>query len=428
MDALPPDRPAAELQRLAAHTVTQLRHAARSLWQHRLRAILSTLGVVCGVSTFVVMMGIGEGAKRATLQQIEQLGIRNVLIRTSVLSPEQRQHARSLGSLGLSLADGERVRHGVGSVREVAAVREIKVTALAASREFAPQVLAVTPNFPALQGLALNSGRSFVEEDARARNLVCLLGYRVAFELGAAGKLGESLRLNNGICRIVGVLQRFDRKSSRQSAISARDFDNSILLPLGADFDLAADATADDAAVSELVVALGDAHAVLPSLPLVRRVIEIAHRGADDYQVVAPQELLKQANQAQRTFNFILGSIAGIALLVGGIGIMNIMLASVTERIREIGIRRALGATRQHILRQFLTEAVILTTAGGVLGLALGSAGVWLVSALADWPVAIDAWVLAAPLASAVLTGLFFGLYPARQAALMDPIEALRHD
>ncbi len=402
-----------------------LRYALRSLWLHRMRAILSTLGVVCGVISFIAMISIGEGAKRETLAQIEQLGLRNVLVRAVALTGEQESNARSRGSPGLMYSDGERLKALGTEVQDVAALREMKVTVLALTRDFAPQVLAVTPNFAKVQGLEITAGRFITEADAWQRNLVCVLGYQVSQSLGEAGRPGSALRIENALCSVVGVLKRFERRSAKNAAISVRDYDNAVMLPLGASAVLA---EGDAGAVSELIAEVGSAERVIETVPMIRRVLELTHRGVDDYQVVVPQELLKQARQTQTTFNLVLGSIAAISLLVGGIGIMNIMLASVSERTREIGIRRAVGATRQHIVAQFLTEAVILTSAGGVLGALLGLAGVWLFSAFAHWQIAITAWALLLPLVMSILTGLFFGIYPAIQAANMDPIDALRHE
>lgn len=404
--------------------IASLRYATRSLWLHRMRAILSTLGVVCGVISFVAMISIGEGAKRETLGQIEQLGLRNVLIRAMALTAEQERNARSRGSPGLTLSDAQRLRAVSTEVHQVAAVRELRVTTLALTREFAPQVLAVTPNFIQLQRLEIDRGRFISEADSWQGSLVCVLGYAVSKALGEAGRPGGVLRIEDALCSVVGVLKRFERKSAKNAAISVRDYDHAVLLPLGA----GAMPGQADGAVDELIAEVSASEKVLETVPVIRRVFELTHRGIDDYRLVVPQELIKQANQTQTTFNIVLGSIAAISLLVGGIGIMNIMLASVSERTREIGIRRAVGATREHIVAQFLTEAVILTSAGGILGVVLGLAGVSLVSAFAGWRVAVTAWALLLPLAMSIFAGLFFGLYPAVQAASMDPIEALRHE
>lgn len=415
-----------DLRALARNkAIASLRYAIRSLWLHRMRAILSTLGVVCAVISFIAMISIGEGAKRETLAQIEQLGLRNVLIRAMTLTDEQERSARSRGSAGLTFSDGERVQATGADVDRVAALRELKVTVLALTRDFAPQVLAVTPNFKDVQRLEITRGRFITEADALHRNLVCVLGYQVSQSLGEAGRPGGVLRIENALCSVIGVLKRFERKSAKNAAVSVRDYDNSVMVPLGAEAVLAGDG---GGVVSELIAEVGSAENVLAAVPVIRRVLDLTHRGVDDYRIVVPQELLKQAMQTQTTFNIVLGSIAAISLLVGGIGIMNIMLASVSERTREIGIRRAVGATREHIVAQFLTEAVILTTTGGILGVLLGLAAVWFVSTFAGWHVAITAWALLLPLAMSIMTGLFFGLYPAIKAATMDPIDALRHD
>jgi putative ABC transport system permease protein len=180
--------------------------------------------------------------------------------------------------------------------------------------------------------------------------------------------------------------------------------------------------------VTELVVGVSTAQQVLRSVPAVKRILEVTHGGAEDYQIIVPQELLNQSRKIQRTFNIVLGSIAFISLLVGGIGIMNIMLATVSERTKEIGVRRAFGATYSDIIIQFLAESTILTFTGGMIGIIIGLGGVWLISAIAKWSTAITVLSLVLPLLTSILVGIFFGLYPAYAAAKMDPIAALRYE
>lgn len=406
-------------------TEAHLRYAARSLWQHRLRALLSVLGIVCGVSSFVAMICVGEGAKRETLAQIEQLGTSNVLVRAAAMSNDQIVEARQRGSRGLTFSDGDRLRNSITRVASVAAVLEMKVTTIALSRQTAPQVLAVTPNFGGVQGLDVATGRFISDADSTDRNLVCVLGHSLALSLGPAGRPGGQLRLQNSLCKVVGVLRQFERNSGKNSAIAVRDFDNAVLVPLGT---VGALAGGRSDAVSELVVRLGSSDDVIPTLPLIRRVLEVNHRGADDYRILVPQELLRQAQRTQSTFDAVLGSVAGISLLVGGIGIMNVMLASVMERRREIGIRRSVGATQRHITVQFMTEAVLLTSIGGLIGVVVGLLGTALLAGVTGWPTAVSVWAVLLPLFMSALTGLFFGLYPALQAAKLDPIAALRYE
>ncbi len=391
--------------------VELVREAVRSLRLHRLRATLSALGIVCGVMSFVAMMSLSEGARRETLASIEQLGMRNVLVR---------------GTASITLDDALRLRAAVPTITRVAAVREVRASVVEPAHLAAPLVLAMTPSYLDVHGLEVASGRTMAEDDLRSRSLVCVLGHEVSRRLGPAGQPGSVLRIEGSVCRVVGVLRHFERRDPKGSSVSVRDFDNVVAVPLGA--ERAFDADPDPAALSELVAEMRSADEVMAWLPAVRRALEVAHRGADDYRVIAPQELLRQARAARRNFDILAASLAALCLLAGGIGIMNTLLASVTERTREIGIRRAVGATRTHIAVQFLAEAGVLTAAGVVAGLVLGIVAVLAVSLAAGWPAAFPASAIVIPALAAAAAGVFFGIHPALQAAGLDPIAALRHE
>jgi putative ABC transport system permease protein len=398
----------------------ELRFALQSLWRHRLRSALSMLGIVFGVLSLLVLIGIGEGAKRETLAQIERLGTRNILVRAAELAPEQVQAARLRGSRGLTSDDAERLRRLPGVVR-IAELREIKAAIHGLRRERAPALYAVSADYAGLQGLELQAGRPLLPADQAERRLVCLLGGALAADLGRDGRPGGTLRIGHDICRVVGVLHRHDLGRSDNAPVAMRDFDQAVLLPLGADAAFAGGET-----LSELILDMGDSDKVPGSVALVKRMLDIAHRDAADYVLVVPRELLRQASQTRRTFDLLLAGVAVLSLVVGGVGIMNIMLVSVTERTREIGLRRALGARRIDIARQFLAEAMLLTAAGGLLGILLGSGVVLGIAYGAGWPAVVSVWTMLPAFGLSLLTGLAFGAYPALRAARLDPILALR--
>jgi putative ABC transport system permease protein len=397
-----------------------LRFALQSLWRHRMRSGLSMLGIVFGVLSVLVLIGIGEGAKRETLAQIERLGTRNILVRAADMAPEQLQAARVRGSRGLTSDDAERLRQLPGVVR-IAELREVQAAIHGLRRERAPALFAVSADYADLQQLQVQVGRPLLPTDQSQRQLVCLLGGALAADLGRDGRPGGTLRIGHDICRVVGVLRRHDFGRNEGAPVAMRDFDQAVLLPLGAD---AAFSRGDT--LSELILDMGDSDKVPGSVALVKRLLDIAHHGAADYVLVVPYELMRQASQTRRTFDLLLAGVALLSLLVGGVGIMNIMLVSVTERTQEIGLRRALGARRSDIARQFLTEAVLLTATGGLLGILLGSSVVLGVAHGAGWPAVVNVWTILPAFCLSLLTGLAFGAYPALRAARLDPILALR--
>lgn len=412
---------------------TLLRVAVRSLLQQKLRSFLSVLGVVCGVMAVVAMIAIGEGAKKETINEIEQLGTRNIYINAVPLSEDQVALAREHLSDGLNLSDMRRIEKGIAMIERVACLREVSTAILGLASQISPQVVACSANYADLQRMHISSGRFIAAQDQHRKNLVCVLGSDVAQSLGESGVPGEFIRIGSHLFKVVGVLSRTERQTGKHSTVSVRNYNEMAFIPLETAQSLVQVSpdskknlpTAHQ--LSEIVVQVRQTRDVQAAAALVKRIMEVAHHHTPDYQLLVPLELLKQAERTQRTFNLVLGTIASISLLVGGIGIMNIMLATVSERTREIGIRRAVGATRGHIMVHFLVESVFLTVIGGIIGLLAGLGAVEIISSLAGWTVVVSFWSAVLPLQISFMVGIFFGLYPARQAAKVDPIVALRH-
>jgi putative ABC transport system permease protein len=406
--------------------------AVKSLLMHKLRATLSILGVVCGVAAVFSMLSVGEGAKRESLAQIEQLGTKNIYVKSIPLTETQEAKSRAQHSHGLTLYDAQRIQKGCRSVRDIACLRELKASVFGAPKDVTPLIVSCTANYAPLLEIPLASGRFISDQDVQESALVCVIGHTVANNMGVSGSIGNYLRIDDSLFKIVGILRRIEGKTEKPGAISLRNYNDMVFVPLTAANLINKTATASGTIgspdVTEMIIAMINTQQVLNSVPAVKRILEITHGGAEDYQIVIPQELLNQSRKIQRTFNIVLGSIAFISLLVGGIGIMNIMLATVSERTKEIGIRRAFGATYSDIIIQFLAESTILTFTGGIIGIAIGFGGVWLISAIAKWSAAITMLSLFLPLLMSIAVGIFFGLYPAYTAAKLNPVEALRSE
>jgi len=385
------------------------------------------LGVIFGVLALLSMLSVGEGAKQEALRQIEQLGTNNVIIKSILQTPDQEKKARERLSSGLNMEDLKLLRSAHPEITHSAGLREIETEILGAPAETAYQFLAVGGEYQAIKGLKTAGGRFLCSEDEKRRNLVCVLGWDISNEFGGQGRPGAKLRVGDHIFKVVGVVEKRDRSGPRLPALADRDFNKCVFIPLSSARCLVDD-PGNNTPLSEISFRFENPQAVLPGSRILDHLLSRLHYGVSDYQMIIPQELLRQAHQTQRIFNIVLGGIAAISLLVGGIGIMNIMLATVSERTREIGIRRAVGASRKDIVAQFLTEAVVLTVSGSLIGILLGCLAPILISALAGWRAVITGWAILLAILMALAVGITSGLYPALKAARLDPVQALRYE
>ncbi len=414
-----------------------VRLGVRSLLLHKLRSALTTLGVLFGVSSVIAMLAIGEGASEEAQEAIRRLGSQNVILRSVKPSDNQvtDQTTRVL-TYGLTHDDFARVAETFPGVVRAIPIRELPDEVRFGSRALRPRVLATVPSYLDVTGRVLHEGRFLEEIDDREVANVCVLGYEVARHLFPfQTPVGEKVRIGSDYFTVIGtLLPRVRLGSDRPDP--GEDVTGEVFIPLKTgrrwfgDMILRIRSGSRDMEEVQLheIVAEVDLAENVPFVAAACRTMLDREHTERDYEVVVPLELLLRAQETKRIFNIVLGSIAGISLLVGGIGIMNVMLATVTERTREIGIRRALGAKRRHIVTQFLVETVVLSIGGGLLGILLGMAIPAGIERWADMRTIVTptAPLLAFGISAGV--GVVFGLYPAWRAAVMDPVEALRHE
>lgn len=398
-----------------------VKQGLKSLMMHRLRALLSTLGVLFGVAAVIAMLAVGEGAKQEALEQIASLGTKNLIIRKLDVSDAK---TRTRNSINLTLEDGEFLKNHLPGLTSIAAVNSVKATVQATSAEVLPEILAVTEDFGKIKSLKPAQGRFFTPIDIQQRQHICVLGRSIAHSLGRLGQLGQSIRIEGYEFVVVGILS--GQQGSNKHPVS-HHIDESIFIPLGTESIFPVKNGQKRNSISEIILQFESPRDIISKALLVKRILNHRHEQVEDFQVIVPYELMNQALKTQYTFNLVLVSIAAISLLVGGIGIMNIMLATISERTREIGIRRAVGATARQILTQFLIETSMLSLAGGLLGVFVGCVAALLISQIAGWPTVITIWSALISLVMAVTVGICAGLYPAIKAAKMHPITALRH-
>ncbi len=401
--------------------------AYRSLSSHRLRSILSMLGMLFGVGAVIAMLAIGAGAERQAMEMIERLGLRNVLLKAKDFKKEELDEIRKK-SPGVSLRDGEAIAEALPEVELVAPVVKIEpYKVLAAGGSAQCQVYGVSYEQQSLFGMKLAEGRYLDAKDERDSAQVCVIGPEARKELFGFGPvLGRDLKVNDVWLEVVGVFATGQEGSAIQGVqvgSLAREIDIPAATALRK-FDRDPLKSPVDEVVIKLAKGASPQKAALAMKGLVQRL----HGGADDYEIVVPEALLEQSRKTQRLFSIVMGCIAGISLLVGGIGIMNIMLASVLERTREIGIRLAVGAKARDIALQFVSEAAAISLLGGLSGMVMGVAIAKVVAFYAEWPTVVTAFSVILAFGVSLAVGVLSGLYPAMRAAKLDPIEALRYE
>ncbi|HMP74898.1 MAG TPA: ABC transporter permease [Kiritimatiellia bacterium] len=412
----------------------EARLAARAIGAHKLRSLLTMSGMVFGVGSVIAMLAVGEGASREAVEEIKRLGSNNIFIRSIKPSTEQDGRAVSrLSIYGLLYEDEERIRQGIPHIRRVVPVRAVRRSARLGERSAEIRMVATTPEWFALVPREVLAGRVLNARDSATGAPVCVLTESGARRLLATEHaVGERIRIGAHVFEVVGIIA--PPRLSSSATVSEDEVDAYVPIEVARRLlgeierrFVAGSFTMEQVELHELLVEVTDSRHVEPVAEAIEAMLRHFHR-MPDYQVKVPLALLREAEKTKKRFNIVLGSIAGISLLVGGIGIMNIMLASVTERTREIGIRRALGARRRHIIRQFLIETVVLSVTGGLIGMGLGLALPKIITSVSGMPTVVPLYGIVLSFGISVLTGIVFGLYPALRAARLDPIEALRHE
>jgi ABC-type antimicrobial peptide transport system permease subunit len=409
------------------HLIESIKIGSREITMHKLRSALTMLGVIFGVAAVISTAAIGSGARDELDRQLASLGTNTVRIYAMELRGKELADQRRLSPYGLTRADVENLEQVLGPyLQAVSPVKRVEVPVQSRGQVLAVDIYGATENFPLISGFGTDQGRFLNSVDMMEARQVAVIGdvvRRQAFPL--SDPLGESLLIDGQAYTVVGVMAPRGR-SEGGTVIEVGDIDRSVYIPLNAALRrLGLDDKRADR-LDEIVLKIREERHLREASGLVERVLNRRHNGIQDFRIVVPEELIRQQQQTKNVLSQVLIFIAAISLLVGGIGIMNIMLASVTQRTREIGIRRALGATRRDILLQFLVESLIISLAGGLTGIAIGVGLAWGIGNYANWPIIVPIVSIVASTTIAASIGFIFGLYPSLKAASLDPIEALR--
>ena len=402
-----------------------------SLLVHKLRSLLTMLGMIFGVGAVVAMLSITAGAQKEMISYIDLLGVNNIIVEAKEAVDANELQVRRAISQGLSFRDYRAISENVQGLEALTPRKRFKPQkVLPKTTQELPLLIGVLPNFAEINSLRMVSGRFFSQEENDRSAPVCVLGETAKVNLlGFDPAIGKYVKVNDLWLQVIGVLSAQATADTDVEGMESANRNNTIISPLNTvmrRFEDNSSYLKDEIDGIYMKVATGTDS--IETSNVVSAILSATHKDAGDFTVIVPAGLLKQRQQTQMIFSIVMICIAGISLLVGGIGIMNIMLATVLERTREIGIRRAIGARQSDIIRQFLTEAVLISIVGGLIGIAFGFSLSRIIAAAAGWSTEVTSGSIAVAFGVSVAIGLVFGIYPAVQAAKLDPIEAIRYE
>lgn len=418
-----------------------VRLAFKNLGQYKLRAGLTMLGIIFGVCSVVAMLSVGEGANQEIQEKIQRMGSRNIIVK-SVKPPQDANSTDStlnrIASYGLTYKDAEQCVNHVPNLESITQMKVLRFNVQFKTRMLQTDVIATTPGLFHVQNYKLLRGRFLSRLDGELGLPVCVIGSRLARILFVGvDPLNQTVTIDGDSYTVVGIVGDIAQSEiTVHHQLWLEGENQNVYIPLrtyqqkrGDLFIHQAEGgmTAEKVQLHQMILQIDKQEHVVEAVDSLRSMLQKNHE-KEEYSIVVPLELIRQARETRRLFNIVLGSIAAISLIVGGIGIMNIMLATVSERTREIGIRRALGARRRDIVLQFLMETLILSISGGVIGLVFGFIIPMMITGLTGVKTVLTFSAFAVAFSVSVTVSVVFGIYPARRAAMMDPIDALRHE
>ncbi|MCK5760202.1 MAG: ABC transporter permease, partial [Candidatus Delongbacteria bacterium] len=398
-----------------------------SLGHNIFRSFLTTLGIIFGVAAVISMMSIGEGAKKEIIDQIKQLGLNNIIIENKSSKDLESNNGSKNLSKGLTINDSHVISEILENsivVSEIFLPENITI----GSQRVKTDIISTDENFLKIKNLKMRKGRFFSSNENLNYKMVCVISDKLASKhFIGEDPIGNSIKIKDKRLNIIGVFKSNKIPSKSTDEINYSSYENSILIPLYTAIKRKG-LSIHDAKIDRITVQIKNEDHVFKTSNLVRSILKRLHNDQNDYKIILPQELLSQAQQTQRIFNIVMGTIASISLLVGGIGITNIMLANALERRKEIGLRMAVGATKRSIAIQFLAEAGMISLIGGIIGIILGIVMTFAISKYAEWDTSVTFISIVVSFVVSVSVGLISGFLPAKKAANMNPIEALHYE
>jgi len=428
-----------------------------ALMTNKIRALLTSLGIIFGVAAVIAMLAIGAGAEQEILQQMKEIGSNNIIIKPKELSTdptiqEELASKKTGHSEGLTLKDALNIQQTLSTVKDISPEIEMEALFLRKGFKSSGKLVGVTNFYFEISNLNLQEGEWFSAFQSENSEPVCIIGSEVRAKFFPTGNpIGQKIKSGSNWLTVVGVLEDKNVSEKNQQKLSIRNYNRDIYTPIRTfllrykNRSLVTNSDIEQAnfqqntggeetqpenyhQLDRLVIHVENSEMMQPTSEVIDRMLRRRHNNVEDFEIIVPELMLKQEQRTKKLFNLVLGIIASISLVVGGIGIMNIMLASVMERIREIGLRQSLGATRRDIVLQFMSESVTLSLGGGFMGIALGLLISFVIRKAFDISAIVTFFSVFISFSISIAVGLVFGIWPARKAAMQNPVESLRHD